>query len=109
MLASSSSSRFGLRLFPWRGTDTLLRCASHRFFCACGRARRSGSRVSGLIDAERPTTWKRDVRERSRALVLHRAAWDVVFFHPGHKRRHVLTHEIELVQIIFIGRMHGDL
>ena len=48
------------------------------------------------------------MREESPALVLHRGARHGALFHVRHESLDVVGHQIELVLVIFVRRVHGD-
>ena len=62
-----------------------------------------------LIDAERPTARQRKLREQTPALVLHRATGDLALLHLRNERLDIVAHEIELVHVVLVGRMHRNL
>ena len=75
----------------------------------CGGAgftdRRSGARVTRLIDPELATARQGNTREPSPSLVLHRFARRAVSRHFQDERFYVVAHQVELVQVVAVGRM----
>src|SRR6058998_1097500 len=65
-------------------------------------------RVPRLIDAKRAAARQRHTREQTPAFILDRSAADVALLHLSDKCLDVIAHQIELVPIIFVGRMHGN-
>ena len=63
--------------------------------------------MSRLIDTQLPAARKRHLRHETVALVLHRRASDAMALHLGDERLHVVTHQIELVDVVLLGRMNG--
>src|SRR2546428_2312415 len=69
--------------------------------------RRSG--VPRLIDADLPTTGQRDLRKATPLLLLDRAAVDLARPHRGDERVDILHEEEQLVPVVALPRMYGDL
>jgi hypothetical protein len=63
--------------------------------------------VPRLIDAELSAARKRHLREQTPALVLDWAASDVLRLHILDECLDVVAHQIELVHVVLVGRMHG--
>ena len=61
-----------------------------------------------LINAKPAAAGKRQLHQQSPALVLNGAAGDVVRLHFRDECSDVVTHQIELVPIVLVGRMHGN-
>ena len=64
--------------------------------------------MSWLIGAYFPTARQCDMGEDAPALILDFFAGDVVFLHRGDEFFDVVAHEIEFVNVIFIGGMDSD-
>jgi hypothetical protein len=67
------------------------------------------ARMLRLIDAELAATGQRDLRKPTPALILHWRAGDVVRFHLLDERVDVIAHQIELVHIVLVRMVDGDL
>src|SRR5262245_38639271 len=65
--------------------------------------------VSWLIHAKLSTARKRQLSEQTPTLVLYRFASDIVRCHRRDKQLDVVAHQVKLMHIVRIGRMHGDL
>src|SRR6058998_3464365 len=65
-------------------------------------------RVPRLIDAKRSAARQRHPREQTPAFILDRSAADIALLHLGDKCLDVVAHQIELMPIVFVGRMHGN-
>src|SRR6266542_3607863 len=68
----------------------------------------AGPRVPRLIDAKGSAARQRDPREQTPTLILDRGAADIALLHLSDKCLDVVAHQIELVCIVFVGRMHGN-
>src|SRR5437867_3837442 len=100
--ASAFFARFSAASLKWS-----LRCS----FCDFLRRLRTHGRwprVPRLIDAERAAARQRHPREQTPTWILDRGAADIALLHLGDKCLDVVAHQIELVPIVFVGRMHGN-
>jgi len=68
-----------------------------------------GPRVARLINPGLAAARQGQPREQSPTQVFHRSACNLMIFHRGDERLDVGTHEVELLLIIFLGWMYGDL
>src|SRR5262245_41915585 len=66
-------------------------------------------RVARLVDTDFAAAGQRDVREEAPPLVLHRIALDGMGLHARDERRDVVAHQVELVDVVLLGWMDGDL
>jgi hypothetical protein len=64
--------------------------------------------VPRLIDAELSTSGKRQLRQQPPAFILHWVANDAVFLHLCDERLDIVAHQLELVDVVLVGRMHGN-
>src|SRR6266508_3785917 len=100
--ASASFARFSAAFL-----NGFLRCS----FCDFLRRLRTHGRwprVPRLIDAKRSAARQRHPREQTPTLILDRGAADIALLHLSDKCLDVVAHQIELVCIVFVGRMHGN-
>src|SRR5262249_28507422 len=65
--------------------------------------------VPRLIDAELAAARQAHLRKLSPGLLLNRRTGNAAGFHFGDERAHVVTHQIEFVDIVLVVWMHGDL
>ena len=65
--------------------------------------------MTRLVYSELPATGQRDPREPAPALLLDGGAADAALREGGDKRIDVVRHEVELVRLIPLGGMNGQL
>ena len=65
--------------------------------------------MPGLIHANFAAARKGYLREQAISLILDWIAGDLVTYHLGDKRIHVVAHQVELVNVILLRGMHGNL
>ena len=62
-----------------------------------------------LIDPKLPAAWERELRQYPPPLVVHGPALDTMLPHRRYEGLDVISHQIELVHVVLLGRMHGNL
>jgi len=65
--------------------------------------------VSRLVDAELAAARERDRREQAPSEVSDGRAGDSLFLHRRDERPDVVAHQVELVHVVLLARVHGDL
>src|SRR5262245_11304208 len=73
------------------------------------RAGRLRASVPWLVDAELAAAGQPQLRQHAPALILGRLADHTVRTHPPDEGLDVVAHEVELVHVVLVGRVHGDL
>jgi len=73
------------------------------------RVHRLGTCVTRLIDSKLASARQRELCKQTPANIAHLCAIDIVLTHLAHERLDILAHQVQLVLVILVGRMHGDL
>lgn len=65
--------------------------------------------MPGLVDSELASARQRQARDRPPTLLFDRRALDVLRFQLGNERTNVVSHQVQLVDIVLFGGMNGHL